>query len=170
MRARGCTTTALGTAWQFHEREVTVGDGAFVSGKVGVRWRNKEGALICELMEQYVYLGPAPDGCPDCEWAFALDGTGIGWNGDCSLIEKEVDAEGYIEYHEREYYAPEYYGYSAYGTSMTGRPMRQVIWTYQREYWFSAQSNYMDDDSQHVAVDSGGVYRWWNGGGYPVRY
>lgn len=160
-------------AYRWGQSEVTVKAGAFVSGREGMAWRSDDGNVLCEVAQQYTYLGPAPAGCPDCEWAFAVDRTGpVEWIGDCKAVEEQVYwIDTYVKKSEREYYEPEYYGYSAYAVSRSGRPMAQVIWwMYYGREWVITAGTYLDDGTTSVEV-GGGTYRWWGGGGdFPVYY
>ncbi|MFZ5481498.1 MAG: hypothetical protein ACOZNI_32350 [Myxococcota bacterium] len=77
--AEGCPLDAGCVATAFWVGEMASDAGAFVSATFGWAWYGRyETAPICVASGQLSYVGPAPDGCPACTWAWdlsALAGT-----------------------------------------------------------------------------------------------
>ncbi len=72
----GDLDTGSGLLW--YAGDAQVGDGEFTAGHFGwlLTCDNELADVTCESLSEWGATGPAPDGCPGCDWSFTLLASG----------------------------------------------------------------------------------------------
>lgn len=72
-----------------------VDDDVFVGGHLGFLFTKFDGDVLCSDLGDWVSVGDAPEGCPQCDWSFTLEvenTRAIGdWCDDAGLVGGEWD-------------------------------------------------------------------------------
>ncbi len=107
----GCGTNR---AARYNRTIFEVDGGVLIGAASGQEFRNDAGEVLCANLGRMTEIGPAPGGCPDCTWAFAVDLHDMAWVGDrCALIDWNPWLDGGME-HENDYLDPDYFAYAPY--------------------------------------------------------
>jgi hypothetical protein len=145
--------TGAGVAWVYYEHQLDVHDGVYLGGVAGERWRNAAGNILCEYVGDLVEIGPAPSGCPDCEWAFKLDIQSVEWGGNhCDLIDYSSWLEGWAD-DRNTLVEPEYWGYTPTYVTPYGTIETHVVWQYTSTFGWRPSYNDSPYHEDTVFVD-----------------
>jgi hypothetical protein len=157
--------TGAGVAYESYEHQLDVHDGVYVGGVAGPRWRNAAGNILCEYVGDLVEIGPAPAGCPDCEWAFELDIQSVHWGGDhCDHIDHSSWVGSWGQ-GRSVMIEPEYWGYVPGYVNPAGVPVIQ-FWSYSTEFGWRPGYDTSPYHEQYVFVAGDTILVSWQGYSY----
>ncbi len=161
----GC---GAGVGYIWDVRSYDVGPNfSFAGGRHGWALRTAEDSLVCVAYRVQDLVGPAPAGCPDCEWSFEVKGGSYVLEGPyCDEIQDTAPRLDLRMWESPEYTTSVGFAWTGYNTT-TGEPTEETIylWSESRSEWGSVDYNMDRYGIERVYVD-GNRY----GAGLPWGY
>ncbi len=164
----GCGA-GMGYLWSIYSFDIGPSF-SFGGGRSGWALRTAEDALICASYRVQDLVGPAPEGCPNCEWSFEVKGGSYVLEG--PYCDEIADTASRLDL--RLWESPEYttsVGFAWTGYGYAGAPTEEILWVWSEGLQIWGSTGYdMDRYGIDGAYVDGNRYGTGEPWGYAYEY